>query len=73
MDIKAYRAMKEAGTLPRKDDKVRPKPGRGEQLGVGLVTDTFYENGEGGMHVKFAHSWSWVCCTDVIVVERAKS
>lgn len=73
MDIEAYRAMKVAGTLPRKGDKVRPKPGRGDHIGVGLVVDTFYQNGEGGMHVRFEYGSSWACCTDVDVVERHES
>lgn len=41
----------------------------------GIVLDTFYGNGEGGMHVKFDDpsykGVSWVSCHRVIIVKRA--
>jgi hypothetical protein len=67
MDIVAYRVMKAAGTLPKKKDRVRFK--MGGLSWEGIIVETFYENGEGGMHVKFDDGYCcWVCCTDVDIV-----
>jgi hypothetical protein len=70
MDRNAYHAMKAAGTLPAKGDTVRHT--RGPDL-VGIVIETFYENGEGGMHVAYqgSNGGGWACCTDVEVIARA--
>ena len=38
----------------------------------GVVLDTFYENGEGGMHVSYEHLCSWTCYRDVEIVHRAE-
>ena len=36
-----------------------------------VVTDTFYRNGEGGMHVYWAEGqYSWACCDRVEIVQR---
>lgn len=40
---------------------------------VGEVVDTFYRNGDGGMHVVFDHGGSWMSCrTAKIVVPGEK-
>lgn len=36
----------------------------------GRVVDTFYGNGEGGMHVAFDHGCSWASCHRFRVVTR---
>lgn len=36
----------------------------------GRVLDTFYANGEGGMHVQYDWGASWSCCHRMRVVSR---
>lgn len=43
----------------------------GPQL-QGKVIATFYQHGEGGMHVAYAHGNSWTCCHRVKIIGRAK-
>lgn len=38
---------------------------------VGEVVSTFYRNGEGGMHVKYAHGMSWSSCFRCTILKRA--
>jgi hypothetical protein len=72
MDRVAYLAMKSGGTLPAKGDSIKLTR---EPKYEGVVLDTFYQNGEGGMHVNYnidrKPSCSWTCCTDVEVTARA--
>jgi len=51
---------------PRIGDKVADR--RTPRLVVEVV-DTFYGNGEGGMHVLFGTHVSWACCHMVDIVE----
>lgn len=68
----AYLAMKAAGTLPGIGDKVRLTLMPDLDIFAGMVEATFYENGDGGMHVDFpGNGRTWVCCTDVTVIARA--
>lgn len=69
MNTDMYRTMKASGTLPKEGDTVQ-LAGHGAN-GVGRVVATFYENGQGGMHVKYPNSCSWTCCTDVTVLVRS--
>jgi hypothetical protein len=52
----------------------RPRPGDTVVMDfqdyTGVVEQTFYCNGEGGMHVKFPHGVSWASCHRVIKVIR---
>lgn len=55
---------------PRIGDTVRTLPCRGPLM-EGVVVDTFYGNGEGGMHVQYARTCSWTCYRDVEIIELA--
>lgn len=67
-------------TVLRHEWRDRPRPGdtvehidpvAAQIMGPGVVCQTFYLNGEGGMHVRYASGVYWTSCHRVRVVERS--